>query len=79
MPPDPPRWLRAYGARFSRAHGATDLSDKTKSLSAKLSDKLQMLVLLTGEIHSFSFSKMRLKLSSAKWRLFGLGLNELMG
>ena len=48
MPPDPPRWLRAYGARFSRADGATDLSDKTKSLSAKLSDKLQMLVLLTG-------------------------------
>ena len=29
------------------------------------------------EILSFSFKKMRLKLSSAKWRLFGLGLNEL--
>ena len=28
-------------------------------------------------IHSFSFSKMRLKISSATWRLFGLGLNEL--
>ena len=31
------------------------------------------------EIHSFSFSKMHLKMSSAKWRLFGLGLNELTG
>ena len=30
------------------------------------------------EIHSFSFSKMHLKMSSATWRLFGLGLNELM-
>ena len=30
-----------------------------------------------GEIHSFSFSKMHLKISSAKWRLFGIGLNEL--
>ena len=30
------------------------------------------------EILTFSFKKMRLKLSSAKWRLFGLGLNELM-
>ena len=29
------------------------------------------------EIHSFSFSKMHLKMSSAKWRLFGLSLNEL--
>ena len=29
------------------------------------------------EIHSFSFSKMHLKMSSVKWRLFGLGLNEL--
>ena len=29
------------------------------------------------EIHSFSFSKMHLKMSSATWRLFGLGLNEL--
>ena len=34
---------------------------------------------ILGEIHSFSFSKMHLKLSSAKWRLFGLGLNELKG
>ena len=34
---------------------------------------------ILGEIHSFSFSKMHLKMSSAKWRLFGLGLNELMG
>ena len=32
---------------------------------------------IIGEIHSFSFSKMHLKMSSAKWRLFGLGLNEL--
>ena len=32
---------------------------------------------ILGEIHSFSFSKMHLKMSSAKWRLFGLGLNEL--
>ena len=31
---------------------------------------------ILGEIHSFSFSKMRLKMSSAKWRLFDLGLNE---
>ena len=30
------------------------------------------------EILTFSFKKMRLKVSSAKWRLFGLGLNELM-
>ena len=29
------------------------------------------------EIHSLSFSKMHLEMSSAKWRLFGLGLNEL--
>ena len=29
------------------------------------------------EIHSFSFKKMHLKMSSAKWRLFCLGLNEL--
>ena len=28
-------------------------------------------------ILTFSFKKMRLKVSSAKWRLFGLGLNEL--
>ena len=33
---------------------------------------------IRGEIHSFSFSKMLLKMSSAKWRLFGLGLNELI-
>ena len=33
---------------------------------------------ILGEIHSLSFSKMHLKVSSAKWRLFGLGLNELM-
>ena len=32
---------------------------------------------ILGEVQSFSFSKMRLKMSSAKWRLFGLGLNEL--
>ena len=32
---------------------------------------------ILGEIHSFSFSKMHLKMSFAKWRLFGLGLNEL--
>ena len=32
---------------------------------------------ILGEMHSFSFSKMHLKMSSAKWRLFGLGLNEL--
>ena len=32
---------------------------------------------ILGEIHSFSFSKIHLKMSSAKWRLFGLGLNEL--
>ena len=31
-----------------------------------------------GEIHPFSFSKMHLNMSSAKWRLFGLGLNELI-
>ena len=29
------------------------------------------------EIRSFSFKKMHLKMSSAKWRLFRLGLNEL--
>ena len=29
------------------------------------------------EILTFSVKKMRLKVSSAKWRLFGLGLNEL--
>ena len=32
---------------------------------------------ILGEIHSFSFSKRHLKMSSAKWRLFGLGLDEL--
>ena len=32
---------------------------------------------ILGEIHPFSFSKMHLNMSSAKWRLFGLGLNEL--
>ena len=30
------------------------------------------------EIHSFSFSKMHLRMSSATWCLFGLGLNELI-
>ena len=30
------------------------------------------------EILTFSFTKMRLKVSSAKWRLFGLGPNELI-
>ena len=34
---------------------------------------------ILGEIHSFSISKMHLKMTSAKWRLFGLGLNELRG
>ena len=29
------------------------------------------------EILTFSFKKMHLKMASAKWRLFGLGLNEL--
>ena len=33
---------------------------------------------ILGVIHSFSFSKMHLKMSSAKWRLFGLSLNELI-
>ena len=32
---------------------------------------------ILGEIHSFSFKKMHLKISSAKGRLFSLGLNEL--
>ena len=31
------------------------------------------------EILTFSFKKMRLKVSSAKWRPFCLGLNVLMG
>ena len=30
------------------------------------------------EIHTFSFNKMRLKMSSAKWRPFCLGLNVLI-
>ena len=29
------------------------------------------------EIETFSFKKIHLKMSSAKWRLFGRGLNEL--
>ena len=33
---------------------------------------------ILGEIHQFSYSKMHLKMSSAKWRLFCLGLNELI-
>ena len=33
---------------------------------------------ILSEIQSFSFSKMHLKMSSAKWRLFGIGFNELM-
>ena len=32
---------------------------------------------ILSEIHSFSFKKMHLKMSSAKWRLFRLSLNEL--
>ena len=32
---------------------------------------------ILGEIYSFSFSKMHLKITSAKWCLFDLGLNEL--
>ena len=32
---------------------------------------------ILGKIHSFSFSEIHLKMSSAKWRLFGLDLNEL--
>ena len=32
---------------------------------------------ILGEIHSFSFKKMHLKMSSAKGCLYGLGLNEL--
>ena len=34
---------------------------------------------ILGEIHLFSFSKIHLKMSSAKWRLFGIGLNESIG
>ena len=33
---------------------------------------------ILGKIHLFSFKKMHLKISSAKGRLFSLGLNELM-
>ena len=33
---------------------------------------------IISEVHAFSFKKMHLKMSSAKWRLFGLGLNELI-
>ena len=32
---------------------------------------------ILSEIHAFSFKKMHLKVSSAKWRLFCLGPNEL--
>ena len=32
---------------------------------------------ILGKIHSFSFKKMHLKMSSAKGRLFSLGLSEL--
>ena len=32
---------------------------------------------IPGETHSFSYSEMHLKMSSAKWRLFGLDLNVL--
>ena len=32
---------------------------------------------ILSEIHTFSFKKMHLKVSSAKWRLFRLGLNVL--
>ena len=32
---------------------------------------------ILGKIHSFSFQKMHLKMSSAKGRLFSFGLNEL--
>ena len=32
---------------------------------------------IQGKIHSFSLKKMHLKMSSAKWRLLSLGLNEL--
>ena len=31
---------------------------------------------IISKIHSFSFKKMHLKMSSAKWRLFCLGLND---
>ena len=32
---------------------------------------------ILSKIHTFSFKKMRLKMSSGKWRPFGLGLNVL--
>ena len=32
---------------------------------------------ILGEIHTFSLKKRYLKMLSAKWHLFGLGLNEL--
>ena len=32
---------------------------------------------ILSKIHTFSFNKMRLKMSSGKWRPFCLGLNEL--
>ena len=32
---------------------------------------------ILGEIHSFLLSEVHLKMSSAKWRLFGVGLNEV--
>ena len=32
---------------------------------------------ILSEIHAFSFKKMHLKMSSAKWRPFCLGLNEV--
>ena len=32
---------------------------------------------IVSKIHTFSFKKMHLKMSSAKWRLFGFGLNVL--
>ena len=34
---------------------------------------------ILSEIHTFSFKKMRLKMSSGKWRPFCLGLNVLTG
>ena len=33
---------------------------------------------ILGKIHSFSFKKMHLKMSSAKERLFSIGLNDLI-
>ena len=34
---------------------------------------------ILSEIHTFSFKKMHLKMSSGKWRPFCLGLNVLIG